>query len=295
MKERENKNRMSVFSLDGTDFSIAKEMPDWALITGDFAMILEVSRIREKFIEAGQLYNFVEGRILLITDGHADVEINLEECRLEKGDVMLIVPEVIVEFKQASDDFNFTGIMFREDVSLPRMVHLRPSEGDRRLVERMMRLLWDVAHYEPFRSATVKQLLTTIVSGILEMEAESKATRPSDRESRQKQLFRRFKKLVSRHCASERTVAFYAGELCISPHYLSGVVSAVSGHTVMYWINRAVILQAKVMLKTGDMMIYEIADRLNFPNQSFFGRFFKRETGMTPGEFQKGNGREAGH
>ena len=50
----------------------------------------------------------------------------------------------------------------------------------------------------------------------------------------------------------------------------------------MYWINRAVALRAKVLLKTTDLMTYEIAERLNFPNSPAFNNFFKRETGVTP-------------
>ena len=54
----------------------------------------------------------------------------------------------------------------------------------------------------------------------------------------------------------------------------------------MYWINRATILHAKVLLKDEKLMASEIADRLNFPSPSAFGMFFKRETSMTPGEYR---------
>lgn len=57
----------------------------------------------------------------------------------------------------------------------------------------------------------------------------------------------------------------------------------------MYWINRAAILQAKVLLKDKEMLVYEVAERLNFPSQSAFGLFFKRETGMTPGQYRNAN------
>ncbi len=55
----------------------------------------------------------------------------------------------------------------------------------------------------------------------------------------------------------------------------------------MYWINRATLIQAKALLKSNDMLVSEVADRLSFPSQSAFGSFFKRETGMSPGEYQK--------
>ena len=55
----------------------------------------------------------------------------------------------------------------------------------------------------------------------------------------------------------------------------------------MYWINRATLIQTKVLLKKKNMLVSEVDDRLNFPSQSAFGYLFKRETGMTPTEYQK--------
>lgn len=63
-------------------------------------------------------------------------------------------------------------------------------------------------------------------------------------------------------------------------------IAETSGKSVMHWINRAMLLQAKVLLKSGDLQISEIADRLNFPSQTAFGYFFKRETGMTPTQYR---------
>lgn len=80
---------------------------------------------------------------------------------------------------------------------------------------------------------------------------------------------------------------FYAKELALTPHYLSSLIAGISGKSVLYWINRATLVHAKVLLKNMDLLICDIADRLNFPGQSAFGLFFKRETGMTPSEYRK--------
>lgn len=55
----------------------------------------------------------------------------------------------------------------------------------------------------------------------------------------------------------------------------------------MEWVNQAVVLEAKVLLKHSDLLTYQIADELHFPNPSFFSKFFKRMTGMTPQEYQR--------
>ena len=105
--------------------------------------------------------------------------------------------------------------------------------------------------------------------------------------SHQEELFRRFIALVNEYSKEKRTVGFYADKLCLTPRYLNTVIHQVSHHTVMDWINQAVILEAQVLLKHSDLLIYQIADQLNFPNPSFFCKFFKRKTGMTPQEYQK--------
>ena len=89
------------------------------------------------------------------------------------------------------------------------------------------------------------------------------------------------------HSKHERSVNFYADKLCLTPHYLSSVIRETSGQTVMQWINQAVILEAKVLLKHSNLLVFQISDELNFPNPSFFSKFFKRMTGMTPAEYQK--------
>ena len=86
---------------------------------------------------------------------------------------------------------------------------------------------------------------------------------------------------------SERSVKFYADQLCLTPKHLSGVVKEVSGKTVGEWIDELVILEAKALLNSSSMNIQEIADRLNFANQSFFGKYFKHYTGMSPKEYRK--------
>jgi len=68
---------------------------------------------------------------------------------------------------------------------------------------------------------------------------------------------------------------------------LGTLIREASGTTAKEWIERSVIAEAKVRLKNSDMLTYQISDELNFPNVSFFCKFFKRLTGMTPLEYQR--------
>ena len=73
----------------------------------------------------------------------------------------------------------------------------------------------------------------------------------------------------------------------MSAGYLSTVIKNVSGKTAAEWIDDYVILEAKSLLKSTNLTIQQISDGLNFPSQSFFGKYFKRQTGISPKEYKK--------
>ena len=73
----------------------------------------------------------------------------------------------------------------------------------------------------------------------------------------------------------------------LSPKYFTTLIKKASGQTAADWINHYVILEAKNLLKYSTMNVQEIAYSLNFPNQSFFGKYFKHHTGMTPSQYNR--------
>jgi len=105
--------------------------------------------------------------------------------------------------------------------------------------------------------------------------------------TRQDEMFDRFIALLNDSDGSERSVPWFAERLFITPNRLSNIVKEVSGLTVMQWINRKVIQNAKMLLRHSDLRIYEVSDKLGFANPSFFSKFFRRETGMTPAQFRQ--------
>ena len=72
----------------------------------------------------------------------------------------------------------------------------------------------------------------------------------------------------------------------MTPNYLGAVIKLASGLIIMQWIHRHIIQQAKLQLKYSDLPVWQITESLNYPNPSFFSKFFKRETGMTPNEYR---------
>ena len=95
-------------------------------------------------------------------------------------------------------------------------------------------------------------------------------------------LFKELMQLIVTHYKTERSVGFYAGKLCLTDKYLTRIIREVSGKTISEWIKTALIFDAKSQLKYTRKTIQEISNDLNFPNPSFFGKFFKQHMGMTP-------------
>lgn len=91
---------------------------------------------------------------------------------------------------------------------------------------------------------------------------------------------------LSHNYMQERSVGFYADRLHLTPKYLTTLLRTTTGRTATQWIDDYVVLEAKNLLKYSSMNIQEVAYYLHFPNQSFFGKYFKQHTGMTPSAYR---------
>ena len=100
-------------------------------------------------------------------------------------------------------------------------------------------------------------------------------------------LFHRFLSLLSHAAVKRRSVAYYAEQLCVSPKYLSTVCQKESGKSPHEWIREYTMVDIAYYLKSTTLTVKEIANRLEFPNLSFFGRYVKEHLGMSPTQFRE--------
>lgn len=97
-----------------------------------------------------------------------------------------------------------------------------------------------------------------------------------------------FKRLVNNHYATERSLDFYADELCITPKHLAETVKeTLASAPCVEWLAEAVQLEASVLLQNPALTIGQIADTLHFADQSIFGRFFRKSTGVSPATYRQ--------
>lgn len=105
--------------------------------------------------------------------------------------------------------------------------------------------------------------------------------------SRKESIIRDFLLLVEQNAMTEHNPAFYSDKLCISTQYLSIILKETTGHTANFWIAKKITAHAKIMLRTPNLTIKEITDKLHFADQSSFGKFFKKHTGMSPKKYRE--------
>lgn len=242
----------------------------------------------------------------LCLEGSTRFNINLREFELFPGRMVFALPNQIIEHSQFSSDFK--GIFF---VVSKNLLETFPKSSnvlsfffylkdypcfDLNVHEQEM-----IKEYHAFVRKRLsdkndmyrREVAMGLMQGFFfELCSIFKSHAPDDAamcktRSRKESIFENFYEALLQHYQSQRSVSFYADLLCLTPKHLSGVIKEVSGKTAGEWVDELVILEAKALLNSSGMNIQEISDRLNFANQSFFGKYFKHYTGLSPKEYRK--------
>ena len=244
--------------------------------------------------------------------GHFKCTINLTEHEIHDGMLVLNIPNNIIQLMPIdskrnevieltilavspqymttlSSDLNkiFTDALNGLKTPIIEMV---PEEVD--LALQYFQLIDNVINIDSaYRNDSISYLLTSVfylIGGLITKRiVANEGNQEANPSTRHKKVFENFVELVEKYHNTERSMGFYADKLCITPKYLSKIIKNVSGFSAPDIINKYVILEAQHLLRHTDMSIKEIADQLNFPNQSFFYKYFKVHTGQTPNAYRQ--------
>ena len=240
-----------------------------------------------------------ELRILVLRQGYVDVRVNMLEQRIEAGTLIFIGRYVVTEIMHVSDNIHgfvlsLSDEMLRLSVgnSLPKAFngHLQDftlplSNEETDFIDNLHLIIYNALKQEMSSTPVVIQLVGALIMHISYLWEESDSSQIGAR-TREQQLFSEFIRLVSQYASTQHSLDFYASHLCVTPRYMSTIVSNVSGKTAKYWIDEAIVNAIKVQLRYTDKQVSEIAYDMNFPNPSFFCKYFKRLTGMTPIDYR---------
>ena len=241
-------------------------------------------------------FSFDDRRMGIILHGKIEVNINLVNKTLEAGTLIFFGPGTIVNPISISSDIEFCGFGIPADFPLPgslpqafngqvRDFQLPVSEADLSTARNILDTIWHVVHQKDYNLQTVGSLILAQMHHYDSLYRQY-ADQQQNLQSRDQSIFDRFIQLINIYSQHEHHIAFYAEKLFLTERYLGTIIRQTSGVTAKEWIDRAILARIKVELRHTNKTIAHISDDMNFPNPSFFNKYFKRLTGTTPLHFR---------
>lgn len=241
------------------------------------------------------------------------VEVSLEDkhFHIRPGDIYIYMASTLVHLLHKSEDAE--GVMVEVDLeyvipvvnkvmNVENQLFMREhpcislSQEQSAHLEYLLNNLWERiktegnesgnAQYRHLKLELIKSMGQTLCYEVLNMYFTNQPLRPLP-QSKKDVVFQNFMLSLFRYYRRERDVSFYAGMQHITPRYFSTIIKEKSGYSALQWIVQMVITEAKQLLEGSDLSIKEIANQLNFPTQSFFGKYFKQYVGISPKEYRK--------
>ena len=240
------------------------------------------------------------GIFALCVSGTLKASINLKEYTLQPGDLVTLIPGSIIQFCEETDavQLSFIGFSssFMEGVNLIQSttdnvttiyehpvlpLDIKKTQQLNDFLKLLERIVMEEGKINP---EIVKHILQGLMIGIGDLYRGKQW--PNQTLTRSDEIQKKFLGLVMKHYTTNRQTSFYASHLSISPQHLCMIVKQKTGRSVSDIIADMVIMDAKSQLKSTDLTIQEISYSLNFPNVSFFGKYFKRYVGVSPQKFR---------
>ena len=118
-------------------------------------------------------------------------------------------------------------------------------------------------------------------------------TPPDSRDERNRHLLGGFIRLVEQHYREHLTVETFAHRLGLSSVHLNTLCRQLAGQTALQIIHQRLLLEAKRNLIYTNMTISQVSDSLGFSDPTYFSRYFRRLSGLSPNAFRRAGGHPA--
>lgn len=250
-----------------------------------------------------RLVKITNGALLYCIEGEAEIIINLQKYHITPYTSIILFPGWILSLVSASEDFNVHYFAYSKEIMQAACFRLEPAfihfiadlpcytHSDHSAIKATTRTFetgWDIYldKENQFRNSIAQFTIQIFFMNIYDKVHRYFTWEQLKGSSRKEQIFKKFIRLVHKHCNEQRDVTFYAEQLCISTRYLSAVSQEITNQSTKEIIDRFLMLEIKTTLQTTNLSLKEIAERYYFPDQSFFGRFFKKHEGVSPKEYR---------
>lgn len=281
-------------------FSKAKSWPGAIYLDDDLILIDHAGRML--LPAEPRVMNFL--MIGLCTKGGIKYLVDTQEKELTAGGLLVASEHHLIEGIEATPDFDGLTMMisvpfFHEIINditdlsaLFLFSRLHPvislSQRDQNTFVEYFKLIHSKVSTtdNPFRKNLTRALIQAMFYDLSSLVYRNQQV-TTRRHTRGDIIFAQFIKMVEANCRRERRVRWYAAQLDITPKYLSELIKSTSLRSPNEWIDNYVTREVRVMLKNTTKSIKEISAELNFPNQSFFGKYFREQTGMSPSQYRR--------
>ncbi|WP_316820571.1 helix-turn-helix domain-containing protein [Pedobacter gandavensis] len=235
--------------------------------------------------------------------GSMKAQIHFLEYEIEAGDIAVLQPKLMIDTKSLSKNAEIVTIglsldfiaafpilrefVMNNQIRWQPVVRLQNEEV--KLKNQLVELIQSFYHEKqgPRKSEILRHLVIALMYMI--SEAYSGLSQNNSLvKNRRHEIIDDFYILISKYATQQRSVKFYAEKLHLTPQYLSTFLKQKTGKSVLQWVDHAMIIHAKTLLKSSGFSIKQISNELNFGETSLFCRFFKRITGISPGVFRNG-------
>lgn len=256
----------------------------------------------------GRPVHFICGIYLICVRGRCEVTTGAEDFLLTDETELIYLSGTILQRLSASPDFLARMVLFPKEAFLKAMLPIdtpylnyadahpcyrHTPDVRSRMTWRQVRVWMDLAKSmfsgdvrTQFRELLEFDWLQGFLIWLFSTVPEKIEVEPQS--TRQQQICRRFLQLIREYGAREHSASFYAEKLCISPRYLHRAsTECLGGRSPKSLIEGQILAEAKVLLSDSTLTVTQIAERLNFPDQSYLTRFFKRHVGMSPRQFRQ--------
>ena len=238
---------------------------------------------------------------LLCFQGTCTITVHLTQYTMKKGTLLILLPDLYFQVLKQSDDckFIFVGFatelvrsssLFSKSIEYTPFIFEKPvMQLDKKGSELIYNYIRIIIKAKSISNNIVTQeqaalTFTQLILGLGNLIKNGKSV--NQQYNRNQEIVKELVRTVVMNYHTERNVSFYAEKMHLSPQHLSTTIKKITGKTLTDIISSFIINDAKAKLKSTEMTIQEIAYSLNFTDISFFGKYFKRYTGLSPKQYR---------
>ena len=241
---------------------------------------------------------------IVVEEGMAHYILNYKEYNVQKGDMLLFSPSMLVSLTGCTDDFRCMNLMCERSL-FEHMLSSNPAfqtysyyfcradtpvvqlkqEMQTAILKCMEQIRLAIITRNTYQKEIIQSLVYTCMLLVLEVIEERVSSLPVSL-GRTERLFHDFMALVVAHYKREHYINFYASRLSVTTTYLSRIIRRQTGKTAAYFLGGMLYAEACRLLTRTDYTAQQIAEELNFSDQSAFGKFFKSKAGVSPHIFR---------